>query len=1204
MHIAISNELLLVIGVVVSLWLLSRTVLVPRARRSVLSAHDSSVAGKAVTLAITSTIATILGAFVTATAIVAIGAIALDWYLSSVPSEGSFAAVVSQLRSYVEQGVDLVAEGSASIWIASLCMLALVWLLVSRSSSRRRWSDALEARRSALRSALSGLSDDELAQKAKELNEAGVQALETRLEGVKTSNLERIKKLMAEPVLRFGSDSSTTASMGDILGIAQHMREEADKLEAEAGDQEKISGLRENAAGLLSKFDEIARELSVNLDGFDGNQVALSLARALTLTDDDLGWSAARQSALRDLIVAAQIDQHAALGSSKARAEPELLREWIASFAAGEGAVNTTSFIGRMAAKVALIALFLGTVGLGVKQVGPLLISQASALQLQLAALSDSRDLSEAVKTAPPPLPVREQAPNQLASDDATVQALHQAFRSAVVHSLRQSTLASGSDAARAVRTAVRDHFELGAMDARQRILAASGRTAAPPLEPGRTGYVYASSGGAGGDAIHVHPTPPSGNVITVLDETIDRRIQMLRQNEGVWQRLRAAAATPARPDLVGDAFLRTAFGNTEVASSHAFRQWMDHASYQFASQTARTGRLPRPGDIVVPAFGEHPMLSVRDRRLIADFKAEAPQRIASIIDDAHAGRVDPGSLHRALPGARPTVGGGGVNNLYSELFPATHAPPPGSAPGYSGGGGGGGGFGGGAGGGGGGGSRASAPHGSGGATRVASARSFSHVRFSGRVGGVLIGVAPTAGGEALDIRDVSWRIDGNALRITLVDAAGARTVLGPFHPAIAHHAMAYAADGRVVTSTLPQPTRSRSDDLELEARRVLVHPAFEDTAFACRTIQVDRFVDAFTNPDLNSANESLNRVRHAVTLLGRLVVFAREAPSQLSTIPDVDKVLEPLAQHARSCGTGDKCFPIEPYTSYGFDFGNASSFLGCLQKAAGSRSGSCIPTLQAFAPMKGSSGTWLVDSGVREVPFKLDKRLAFLTGEETKGDPLWPLDFMIQAVPQTLNGDDVSVGDGWEPWRFPTIDRAIKEQVLRGVLQSPQATAVLADMRSFTVLQRLFRLALAGELGVSFPLDSLVDLQKRTAEFVKVERSERWNVNMPLMRTMMSQHEYLKDRVGELVRSPSASPACKSAAQTALTAAEGSDWPKGEGLWRSINGVERACQDTYAATQIRQRLEVLRRNDLVDEAISIARDRGSANEAFACRPL
>ena len=107
-------------------------------------------------------------------------------------------------------------------------------------------------------------------------------------------------------------------------------------------------------------------------------------------------------------------------------------------------------------------------------------------------------------------------------------------------------------------------------------------------------------------------------------------------------------------------------------------------------------------------------------------------------------------------------------------------------------------------------------------ASAAPAARSYSKIRFSGKVGGVVIGALPQAGGDAPDIRQLEWHIAANALYLTLTDVDGHQVKLGPYSPAIAHHALAYAADGRVVTSTLPKPQQSRSEDIKIPARRVL----------------------------------------------------------------------------------------------------------------------------------------------------------------------------------------------------------------------------------------------------------------------------------------------------------------------------------------------------------------------------------------------
>jgi hypothetical protein len=476
-------------------------------------------------------------------------------------------------------------------------------------------------------------------------------------------------------------------------------------------------------------------------------------------------------------------------------------------------------------------------------------------------------------------------------------------------------------------------------------------------------------------------------------------------------------------------------------------------------------------------------------------------------------------------------------------------------------------------------------------------ARSYAKIRFSPRIGGVLIGSPPRPGGEELDVRGFDWQIANNALHLTLTVGAETLAKLGPYHPAIAYHALAYAADGRVVTSTLPQPLSSDSNQIRLNSRRVLVHPAFEDTAFACSAIQVDRFVDTFTNGDQSaSLSGRINAAREGVTDLGILLDIAQEDQFGLASDP-LRRFIEPVAKHAQACGTGANCFPIEAYEKYGFKFGAASEFLGCLSR--NEDTSACLRSMSS----KPISATYLVDSGVREAPFVLEKKLLFLTGKNRVSDPLWPLDFMIQAVPQTTSGD-VSVGNNWEPWRFPMIDSAIKEAVAKGIAGDADARTVLANMRDFTVLQRLFRLALTGELGLAFPLDKLVKLQQASAPFVKIERNERWNLNRPLLQTLHEQHDQLATLLDEIGAAATAPDACRAAAREALQTEDNKHWPEIEGLWSAVGRVENACKGANVASKLGERLKILRGLDLVDEAIQLARSDRTSRAQFHCTPL
>jgi hypothetical protein len=477
-------------------------------------------------------------------------------------------------------------------------------------------------------------------------------------------------------------------------------------------------------------------------------------------------------------------------------------------------------------------------------------------------------------------------------------------------------------------------------------------------------------------------------------------------------------------------------------------------------------------------------------------------------------------------------------------------------------------------------------------------ARSYAKVRFSGRVGGVLIGVSPQPGGEALDVRSIRWQItSGNALQLVLIDSNGGQFRLGPYHPAIAHHALAYAADGRVVTSTLPQPQQSQSDNIQLNARRVVVHPALEDTAFACPAIQVDRFVDAFSHGDSAGASKnSIDLARNGVTSLGWLLT---QGPSlNPATQGRLVQAIRDIEQHAQSCGPGTNCFPIEAYVKYRLDFGAAPEFLNCLSRKQ--EASVCFKALMS----RRASSTYLVDSGVREVPFRLDRKFRFLTTADSPNDRLWPLDFMIQAVPQTLTEQDVEVGENWEPWRFPNIDRSIKEAVARGIAGDKNAREVFERMRDFTILQRLFRLALAGDLGAEFPLDELVKLQRATATFVKVERSERWNVNRPLFETMVKERDGLKSILKRIASDTNATEACRSTARKTIESDDKSPWPKFTGLWSSIGEVETVCKGGIASADLARRLALLRRYDLIDEAINLTRDDPGRRGQFSCSPL
>ena len=107
--------------------------------------------------------------------------------------------------------------------------------------------------------------------------------------------------------------------------------------------------------------------------------------------------------------------------------------------------------------------------------------------------------------------------------------------------------------------------------------------------------------------------------------------------------------------------------------------------------------------------------------------------------------------------------------------------------------------------------------------------------------------------------------------------------------------------------------------------------------------------------------------------------------------------------------------------------------------------------------------------SHIREQSFDLGKNLPFL-GERVREDPE-----EFQYLIQTAFGAGESFVDA-DPWSHPVLRQeaiaAIREQ-----MAAPENRRIMRAMMDFRDTQRLFRAALNGQLGDSFPLGRLADL-------------------------------------------------------------------------------------------------------------------------------
>jgi hypothetical protein len=163
--------------------------------------------------------------------------------------------------------------------------------------------------------------------------------------------------------------------------------------------------------------------------------------------------------------------------------------------------------------------------------------------------------------------------------------------------------------------------------------------------------------------------------------------------------------------------------------------------------------------------------------------------------------------------------------------------------------------------------------------------------------------------------------------------------------------------------------------------------------------------------------------------------------------------------------------------------------------------------------------------SGIREREFTKTAADCFVPEGAATPDVL---DFLIQitydSAPYFLNGDPPAHDDkaAWQalgayadeaPWEFPAIAERVRQIVARALKDDPSMVGdreAVSTLAEFTMLQRLFRLGLAGELGSGFPVERLAVLHRNAAPATAPTpvRTPRWDSQPGRL------ERYLKDYV------------------------------------------------------------------------------------------
>jgi hypothetical protein len=418
-----------------------------------------------------------------------------------------------------------------------------------------------------------------------------------------------------------------------------------------------------------------------------------------------------------------------------------------------------------------------------------------------------------------------------------------------------------------------------------------------------------------------------------------------------------------------------------------------------------------------------------------------------------------------------------------------------------------------------------------------ARSRSYPDLVGHSRTGGVLIGRAADNMSQAGNIIDMRWNTASEGILLTLTRDDGKEFQIGPYRPFLIHQALAFVADGRPVAVTILNVN-------DAGPQRVFLHPAFVDSKLGQEMITLDRFVFDVMERD-KRFTEARDRVTaqwalYEVAWLNRLLTLDREQIAKIEeklgmpSLYDVDKLsevknelqnevqrfekilanagLNKLAgqalRHPEELGNSDRS--ILARKPEFFEPALVQNMKTCAYSAAVANFSHCIvSTVSEELPSitKEKIKDWVVWppslhtlSGVRERSFSVTSDLSWLN-PEAGNQPhaqLWPLDYTIlqsfSSSPKFMNGgEDPAKYSDRNPWEFDELKPLIEEKVWRRIDSDPQLRSTYQDLREFTVLQRLFRIALDDSSWKNFPIEKLVGLTNATAQYYRYEPTNRW---------------------------------------------------------------------------------------------------------------
>jgi hypothetical protein len=304
-----------------------------------------------------------------------------------------------------------------------------------------------------------------------------------------------------------------------------------------------------------------------------------------------------------------------------------------------------------------------------------------------------------------------------------------------------------------------------------------------------------------------------------------------------------------------------------------------------------------------------------------------------------------------------------------------------------------------------------------------------------------------------------------------------------------------------------------------VQGLKIFLHPSLVDTPLGCRVQELDRLVDTYALEQLPDRARITDQYYAQVAVYNVALAKRREAIAEKANWAELKQsAASILLKYGSMAGPGLRQYSLFADSSIlrrkpeFFDPSLIKTAKSCQKPDLDGFETCVLETYRSSRAIrefkKDELNTWLIGptemepwSGVRERKYRIGNDLDFL--RQPAGNPvedrLWPFDFIVQiaftSAAVNLPEKQQEKYVDRQPIEFDEIQSKIENLVKAGI-EKDGFGVQFEDLRSFAILQRLFRAALNGNLGSHFPILKLAELTDSTKGAAPYFHTKRWNTS------------------------------------------------------------------------------------------------------------